>query len=89
MSLLQDLITADFCHHYLDFSEDSIVLRLPCGIAIDLLRYWDGQPIRFVCAERNKGPSADRTPWGRIFFCIVMEKVDDDRLEKPDISYHS
>ena len=35
------MITADFCHHYLDFSGDGIVVRLPCGIAIDLLRYWE------------------------------------------------
>ena len=29
---VQDVISADFCHHLLEFGEDSIVLRLPCGI---------------------------------------------------------
>ncbi|KIP07290.1 hypothetical protein PHLGIDRAFT_89753 [Phlebiopsis gigantea 11061_1 CR5-6] len=82
-----DLITADFCHHYLDFSDDGIVLRLPCGISIDLLRYWDGQPVRFVCAERNKGPSADKQPWGRVLFCIVMQREDEVGLEKASVSY--
>ena len=72
------MITADFSHHYLEFGEDSIVLRLPCGIAIDLLRYWDGQPVRFVCCERAKGSSKNKTPWGRVFFCVVVERVDDD-----------
>lgn len=77
-TLRQDMITADFSHHYLEFGEDSIVLRLPCGIAIDLLRYWDGQPVRFVCCERAKGSSKNKTPWGRVFFCVVVERVDDD-----------
>lgn len=75
----QDLLSADFCHHFLEFGRDSIVLRLPCGLSIDLLRYWDGQPVRFVCAERAKpGEKHDGTPWGRIFFCVVIEKVSDD-----------
>ena len=62
-------------------------MRLPCGISIDLLRYWDGQPVRFVCAERNKGPSADKQPWGRVLFCIVMEREDEVGLEKSSVSY--
>ncbi|KAI0346419.1 DUF1769-domain-containing protein [Trametopsis cervina] len=79
----KDLITADFCHHFLEFGEDSIILRLPGGISIDLLRYWDGQPVRFVCAERAKpGENADGTPWGRIFFCVAIEKVPEDSPEK-------
>lgn len=76
---LQDLISADFCHHFLEFGEDSIVLRLPCGISIDLLRYWDGQPIRFVCCERPRpGHKKDETPWGKILFCIVIEKAEEE-----------
>ena len=67
-------MTADFCHHYLEFGTESIVLRLPCGIALDLLRYWDGQPVRFVCCERAK-PGSPK-PWGDVFFCVVVEKAD-------------
>ena len=84
-SVYQDLITADFCHHYLDFGSDSIVLRLPCGISIDLLRYWDGQPVRFVCCERAKGANTDKQPWGKVLFCVAMVR-DDDSFEKPYVS---
>ncbi|KAI0701391.1 DUF1769-domain-containing protein [Cytidiella melzeri] len=79
----KDLISADFCHHFLEFGHDSIILRLPCGLSIDLLRYWDGQPVRFVCAERAKpGENMDGAPWGRIFFCVAIEKVPEVEPEK-------
>ncbi|KAI0087393.1 hypothetical protein BDY19DRAFT_250445 [Irpex rosettiformis] len=86
----KDIISADFCHHFLEFGQDSIVLRLPCGLSMDLLRYWDGQPVRFVCAERAKpGENSDGNPWGRIFFCVVIEKVRDDEMEKVEAPvYH-
>lgn len=65
------------------------MLRLPCGLSIDLLRYWDGQPVRFVCAERAKpGENSDGTPWGRIFFCVVIEKASDDEMEKVEVPVH-
>lgn len=79
------MITTDFCYDYLEFSLDGIVLKLPVGISIDMLRYWDGQPVRFVCCERiPKGSSRDGVPWGRIFWCVVIEEVkeDDDEEEK-------
>ena len=81
----QDLITADFCHHYLHFGSNSIVLRLPGGISIDLLKYWDGQPVRFVCAERlKKGEKGvDGLPYGRVFFCVAM--VNDEEGEKEKV----
>ena len=79
---LQDLITADFCHHYLHFGSNSIVLRLPGGISIDLLKYWDGQPVRFVCCERaKKGERTDGLPYGKVFFCVAMESVEDDEVK--------
>ncbi|KAJ3523702.1 hypothetical protein NM688_g8683 [Phlebia brevispora] len=78
-----DLITADFCHHYLHFGSESIVLRLPGGISIDLLRYWDGQPVRFVCCQRaREGEQTDGLPWGKVFFCVALECEDDSRAEK-------
>lgn len=82
-----DLITADFCHHYLDFSSESIVLRLPGGLSIDLLKYWDGQPVRFVCCERAKGKGAEKAPWGRVLFCIAMEKAEEVDVEKATVSH--
>ena len=49
------------------------MLRLPGGISIDLLKYWDGQPVRFVCCERARG---GELPWGKVFFCIAIENED-------------
>ena len=78
----QDIITADFCHHYLHFSPTSIVLKLPCGVALDLLRYWDCQPVRFVCCARARpGERADGLAWGRVFFCVALECGDGDEDE--------
>jgi hypothetical protein len=65
----QDVITTDFCYGFLEFSP-TLSLRLPGGISFDLMKYWDGQPVRFVCCERNpqwqnkKGDSRWSTPSG-------------------------
>lgn len=47
-----DVITTDFCYGFLSFPE--IRLNLPGGISFDLMNYWDGQPVRFVCCERRR-----------------------------------
>lgn len=36
---------------------DALSLRLPGGMSFDLMHYWDGQPVRFVC-RRRKGATA-------------------------------
>ncbi|CAL1699645.1 unnamed protein product [Somion occarium] len=75
----EDLLTTDFCYDYLEFSPEGVVLRLPVGISIDMLRYWDGQPVRFVCCERiPKGSTRDGVPWGRVFWCVVIESAEDE-----------
>jgi len=48
-----DIITTDFCYGFLSFPE--IRLNIPGGISFDLMQYWDGQPVRFVCCERRRG----------------------------------
>ncbi|KAG7441086.1 DUF1769-domain-containing protein [Guyanagaster necrorhizus] len=73
--LNSDVITTDFCYGFLEFNP-SLALRLPGGISFDLMRYWDGQPVRFVCCERNADRDAGENPWGRIFWCIVIEQAD-------------
>ncbi|KAG6335512.1 hypothetical protein ID866_3584 [Astraeus odoratus] len=47
-----DLISIDFCYGFLEFNP-RLVLRLPGGITFDLMRYWDMQPVRFMCCERK------------------------------------
>ena len=83
----QDIITTDFCYEYLHFRPEGITLQLP-GISIDMLRYWDGQPVQFVCCER--GDAETGRPWGRVFWCVVIEMtddVDDSGAESP-LAYH-
>jgi len=71
-----DIITTDFCYGFLEFSP-TISLRLPGGVSFDLMKYWDGQPVRFVCCERKKGTDGDEgAPWGRIFWCVTIELAD-------------
>ena len=53
-------------------------LRLPGGITIDMMKYWDGQRVPFVCCERLRPGEHRDEPWGRIFWCIVIEAVDED-----------
>lgn len=75
-----DIITTDFCYGFIEFSP-SLSLRLPGGLSFDLVRYWDGQPVRFVCCERKEtaGEQYDNDePWGRIFWCITIEMDDEE-----------
>ncbi|KAH8084355.1 hypothetical protein BXZ70DRAFT_900489 [Cristinia sonorae] len=72
----EDIITTDFCYEYLSFSSNGISLQLP-GISIDIMRYWDGQPVQFVCCERGDSRSGGK-PWGRVFWCVVVELAEPD-----------
>jgi len=68
-----EIISSDFCHGFLEFNP-SIALKLPVGLSFDLLRYWDKHPIKFVCCERKKGSVEDGgVPWGRVFWCVMIE----------------
>ena len=49
------------------------MLRIPGGISFDMMKYWDGQPVRFVCCERKRTDDLEITPWGRIFWCVSIE----------------
>jgi len=72
----EDVFTIDFCYGFLDFNP-KLLLRIPGGISFDLMRYWDGQPVRFVCCERKKSTNdlsaGDQEPWGRVFWAISIE----------------
>lgn len=86
------MITTDFCYGFLQFSP-SLSLRLPGGVSFDLMHYWDGQPVRFVCCRRkgataysgsgSEDGGADEAddgddPWGRVFWCVAIELADDE-----------
>ena len=73
-----DVVTTDFCYGFINFAP-ALSLQLPGGLSFDLMRYWDGQPVRFVCCERPKsGARSGEAPWGRIFWCVAIEMVDSD-----------
>ncbi|KAL5499194.1 hypothetical protein ACEPAH_1712 [Sanghuangporus vaninii] len=62
-----DVLTTDFCYGFITFPE--LALCLPGGISFDLAKYWDGQPVRFVCCARPKpGQSIADTK----MFCAVV-----------------
>ncbi|KZT53098.1 DUF1769-domain-containing protein [Calocera cornea HHB12733] len=68
-----DIITGDFCHSFLHFPDLSLVL--PGGIRFDLKRYWDGQPVRFVCLRRpEKGVMPQDS---EVFWAVQLEIVED------------
>lgn len=70
-----DVLTTDFCYGFLAFPQ--LALNLPGGLSFDLTRYWDGQPVRFVCCERpnlNEGQSVREA---KVFWCVAIESVED------------
>ena len=77
------MITTDFCYGYISFSPTGVALQLPGGFSFDLMRLWDGQPIRFVCCERAteaKEGNTDR-PLGRVLWCVASEVLEGEAGE--------
>lgn len=71
---LQDVITSDFCYDYLSFSPTGVQLTLPAGMTFDMMKYWDGQPLYFVCCSRA-APEDTETgqPLRKVFWCVSIE----------------
>ena len=82
-------MTADFCYGYDSFSPTGVALQIPGGFTFDMMRYWDGQPVYFVCCERapsEEGQGAEKK-LGRIFWCVAIEVLDgeaEDGEERED-----
>ncbi|KAF8887341.1 hypothetical protein BD779DRAFT_1611562 [Infundibulicybe gibba] len=69
-----DLITTDFCYGFLEFSP-SLALRIPGGLSFDLVKYWDGQPVRD--ANSLGGDHAMDAPQEEeVFWCVSIEMAD-------------
>ncbi|KAG8717260.1 hypothetical protein FRC08_007888 [Ceratobasidium sp. 394] len=56
----KDLISADFCYGYLQLP--GLTLTLPGGLEFDLMYYYDGRPVNFICKERGTN--------GKTFFVV-------------------
>jgi len=88
----EDLFTTDFCYGFIQFAP-TLSLNLPGGISFDLMHYWDGQPVCFVCCERkheaesdgggSEEGGADDVPWGRVLWCVAIEHVPDEEGSQP------
>ncbi|KAF8503903.1 DUF1769-domain-containing protein [Hysterangium stoloniferum] len=76
----KDVLTTDFCYGFLSFP--TLALNLPGGISFDLKKYWDGQPVRFVCVEREVKEDRDEDEDEAIekeqmFWCVVVQAAED------------
>ena len=71
----QNELTTEFCYGFLTFPR--ITPSLHGGINFDLVKYWNGQPVLFVCCERNADAGGKLAGPSRTFWCVVFEIVDD------------
>jgi hypothetical protein len=74
---VQDVLTTDFCYGFLEFSP-TLRLRIPGGITFDLLKYWDGQPVTFVCCSKQKMTD-------ECFWCICIEPAVEDEVSEENV----
>ncbi|KAG8734595.1 hypothetical protein FRC12_018472 [Ceratobasidium sp. 428] len=77
--LPKDLISADFCHGYLQFP--GLTFILPGGMQFDLMSYYDERPVHFICKERGTD--------GETFFVvsfIVLKDGDEEEEEESDVA---
>ncbi|KAL1924164.1 uncharacterized protein VTP21DRAFT_7199 [Calcarisporiella thermophila] len=58
----------DFFNAYVDFN--SAAIRLP-GFSVNVLGYWDGQPLRYVCKTRD----------GKIIFFVVQFELLSEEID--------
>lgn len=63
----------DFFNPYLDFNEFS--LKLP-GFTLPIMKYWDGQPLRYVLKVKKKDGSLER-----VLFVVMIALVKEEDLE--------
>ncbi|KAI9287010.1 hypothetical protein BC943DRAFT_379069 [Umbelopsis sp. AD052] len=67
------VFSMDFYNGYLDF--DKCAIQIP-GFEIQVLKYWDGQPLRFIAKMRD-----DSATFFIIEFTVVDEQeMDDDKV---------
>ena len=51
-------------------------------MTFDMMRYWDGQPVRFVCCSRApNGQTEIGQPVRKIFWCVSIEVIEEDADE--------
>ncbi|WWC88982.1 uncharacterized protein L201_003897 [Kwoniella dendrophila CBS 6074] len=72
----------EFCNGLLDFNTLSATLPSPFSLQIPLIKYWDGQPVTYVC--QDKPSSKDISPVGingdngQSYWSVAFEIVDEE-----------
>ena len=64
-----------------DFNTLSATLPQPFYLSINLLKYWDGQPVQYICRRASKDPVSSEG----VYWTVAFEIVDEDakkELEK-------
>ncbi|KAN0061460.1 hypothetical protein ACQY0O_006307 [Thecaphora frezii] len=61
------VVTADFFNGFIDFNDLSLHIPFSGGLSFDLKKYWDGQPVRYVCKDNKSGT---------VFFVIQFDITD-------------
>lgn len=51
----QDVFTSDFAQGYIDFNSLYLSIPFSGGLSFDLKKYWDGQPVTYVCKNKSTG----------------------------------
>ncbi|WVW84290.1 hypothetical protein I302_106321 [Kwoniella bestiolae CBS 10118] len=72
----------EFCNGLLDFNTLSATLPKPFTLQIPLLKYWDGQPVTYICQDK---PPAGVSPVGgenRVRWSVAFEIVDEGAREE-------
>ncbi|GFZ46921.1 hypothetical protein JCM24511_04146 [Saitozyma sp. JCM 24511] len=78
-------VSMEFCNGYLDFNTLSLSLPAGFNMTFPLLKYWDGQPVTYVCQRRGTATSASGPADGKVFWSVAFEIVDEEakrELEK-------
>lgn len=61
------VVSADFFNGFIDFNDLTLHIPFSGGLKFDLKKYWDGQPVKYICNDRKND---------RIFFIIQFDIVD-------------
>ncbi|WVQ80117.1 hypothetical protein IAT38_002218 [Cryptococcus sp. DSM 104549] len=72
------LVGMEFANGLLDFNTLSASLPPPFSLHIPLLKYWDGQPVTYVC-QRRPAAGGKASPVGEeVFWSVAFEIVDEE-----------
>lgn len=71
----------------MSFSPDGVQLSLPGGFSLGLMKYWDGQPIYFVCCARApRNEAGTGQPLGKVFWCVGIEVLKDEEDDEREVA---